>query len=50
MPVHSACQIINESDNKIWRFLEKYVDKVLEKEATPIAFANTKGPVLCSGL
>jgi transposase len=32
MPVHSVCQIINESDNKIWRLLEKYVDKALESE------------------
>lgn len=32
MPVHSVCQIINESDNKIWRLLEKYVDKALEFE------------------
>lgn len=32
MPVHSVCQIINESDNKIWRLLEKYVDQALESE------------------
>ena len=32
MPVHSVCQIINESDNKIWRLLERYVDKALEFE------------------
>jgi len=32
MPVHSVCQIINESDNKIWRLLEKYVDSALEHE------------------
>ena len=32
MPVHSVCQIINESDNKIWRLLKKYVDKALESE------------------
>lgn len=32
MPVHSVCQIIKESDNKIWRMLEKYIDKALESE------------------
>jgi len=32
MPVHSVCQIIKESDNKIWRMLEKYVDKALSSE------------------
>lgn len=32
MPVHSVCQIIKESDNKIWRMLEKYVDKALASE------------------
>ncbi|MCP4347129.1 MAG: ISL3 family transposase [Desulfobacterales bacterium] len=32
MPIHSVCQIINESDNKIWRLLEKYVDRALESE------------------
>jgi transposase len=32
MPVHSVGQIINESDNKIWRLLEKYVDQALESE------------------
>jgi len=32
MPIHSVCQIINESDNKIWRLLEQYVDKALESE------------------
>jgi len=30
MPVHSVCQIIKEQDNKIWRLLEKYVDRALE--------------------
>ena len=32
MPVHSVCQIINESDHKIWRLLEKYVDRALESQ------------------
>jgi len=32
MPVHSVCQIIKEQDNKIWRLLEKYVDRALETE------------------
>jgi transposase len=32
MPVHSVCQIIGESDNKIWRLLGKYVDSALECE------------------
>lgn len=32
MPVHSVCQIIKEQDNKIWRLLEKYVDRALESE------------------
>ena len=32
MPVHSVCQIIKENDNKIWRMLEKYVDKALASE------------------
>lgn len=32
MPVHSVCQIIKEHDNKIWRLLEKYVDRALESE------------------
>ena len=30
MPVHCVCQIIKEQDNKIWRLLEKYVDRALE--------------------
>lgn len=32
MPIHSVCQIINESDNKIWRLLEKYINRALESE------------------
>ncbi|MFO7884052.1 MAG: helix-turn-helix domain-containing protein [Desulfobacteraceae bacterium] len=32
MPVHSVCQIIKEHDNKIWRLLEKYVDKAQSSE------------------
>jgi transposase len=32
MPVLSVCQIIKEFDNKIWRMLEKYVDKALASE------------------
>lgn len=26
MPVHAVCKIINETDNKIWRLLDKYVE------------------------
>ncbi len=32
MPVHCVCKMINEHDNKIWRLLEKYVDKALSIE------------------
>ena len=32
LPMHSVCQVINESDNKLWQLLEKYVDKALEFE------------------
>jgi transposase len=32
MPIHSVGQIIKESDNKLWRLLEKYVDNALESE------------------
>ena len=32
MPVHSVCQIISESDHKIWRILKKYVDRALESQ------------------
>lgn len=32
MPVHTVCKIINESDNKLWRLLDKYVDSAREHE------------------
>lgn len=32
MPVHAVCKIINESDNKIWRLLDKYVKSAREHE------------------
>jgi transposase len=32
MPIHAVCKIINESDNKIWRLLDKYVESSREHE------------------
>ena len=32
MPVNTVCGVINENKNKIWRMLEKYIDRVREHE------------------
>jgi len=32
MPIHAVCKIINESDNKIWRLLDKYIESSREHE------------------
>jgi transposase len=32
MPVKSVAKMINETDKKIWRILEKYIDSILEQE------------------
>lgn len=32
MPVHTVCEIINETDNKIWRLLDKYIESARKYE------------------